>query len=249
PATEDHPAPMIMLNTRYVDPGEEHVSEQRRSPAELRELILAAATELFATQGFARTSHRDIAQRAGTAESVIFRKFRTKAELFNAAVLDPFKQQFEEFSERWRAQLDDRVADEQIFRLFIEGLYDLVLEHRGLLLALMAATQFGAEDGIEEDFGFVDLLEREEEIFRIEAESRGWPDFDIAMATRSTVSAIMAMGLLDPWLYRRDGARPNRDDAVDELVALCYHGVVDRTPRARSQHRTRKPVEKPRAAG
>lgn len=224
------------------------MGDQRRSPSELRELVLSAATELFSTRGYARTSHRDIAELAGTSESVIFRKFRTKNDLFKESVLKPFTQQFESFSDRWRAQLDDRVSDEQIFRLFIEGLYDLVLEHRNLFLALMAATEFGGEDGLAEEFGFVELLEREEEIFRIEAQSRGWPTFDVAMATRSTVGAIMAMGLLDPWLYRSGAARPTRDAAVDELVALCYHGVVHRKPAAQAKRRTTA-AERRRPAG
>ena len=50
--------------------------------------LLAVARERFVAEGFA-ASTRGIAQVAGVAEAVLFQRFKTKAELFFAAMLPP----------------------------------------------------------------------------------------------------------------------------------------------------------------
>ena len=48
--------------------------------------ILAAATEIFAEKGFAATSTREIATKAGVAEGTIFRHYKTKKDLLLSIV-------------------------------------------------------------------------------------------------------------------------------------------------------------------
>lgn len=48
--------------------------------------ILAAATEIFAEKGFAATSTREIAKKAGVAEGTIFRHYKTKKDLLFSIV-------------------------------------------------------------------------------------------------------------------------------------------------------------------
>src|SRR5690242_1513259 len=58
-----------------------------RMPAEHRRAqILEAATELFARQGFQGATTREIAQRAGINEAIIFRHFPSKEQLYAAAI-------------------------------------------------------------------------------------------------------------------------------------------------------------------
>ncbi|MCI3270563.1 TetR/AcrR family transcriptional regulator [Streptomyces cylindrosporus] len=59
----------------------------RLTPAERRESILAAATEVFAETGYQRTKVSAIAARVGVSEPVVFQNFGTKAALYEA-VLD-----------------------------------------------------------------------------------------------------------------------------------------------------------------
>ncbi len=54
----------------------------RVSAADRRQQILNVATELFARQGFKGTTTREIAERAGINEAIIFRHFATKDELY-----------------------------------------------------------------------------------------------------------------------------------------------------------------------
>ncbi len=55
---------------------------RRRAPEEKRELILAAARELFADQGFDDTSTVQIADQAGVSEGILFHHFGSKRGLF-----------------------------------------------------------------------------------------------------------------------------------------------------------------------
>ena len=55
--------------------------------AERRRQILDAAAELFAARGFAGTTTREIAAAVGTSETVLFRHYPTKAQLY-AAILE-----------------------------------------------------------------------------------------------------------------------------------------------------------------
>ncbi len=54
---------------------------------EKRALILGAATELFTELGYDKTSLARVAERAGVSTATMFKQFRTKAELFEAIVL------------------------------------------------------------------------------------------------------------------------------------------------------------------
>ena len=58
--------------------------------AVVRELIVEAARACFAEHGYAGTTTRLVASRAGGVENLIFKHFGTKAGLFDAAVVSPF---------------------------------------------------------------------------------------------------------------------------------------------------------------
>lgn len=62
-------------------------AKPKRLPATLRrEQILAVATELFARQGFHGTTTRQIADRAGVKEVILFRLFPSKHDLYWAVM-------------------------------------------------------------------------------------------------------------------------------------------------------------------
>ena len=64
------------------DSGERKV---RLSGEERRRQIIAAALDLFAEKGFSGTRTREIAERAGISETLIFQHFKTKEALCRAA--------------------------------------------------------------------------------------------------------------------------------------------------------------------
>src|SRR5262245_43759319 len=73
----------------------------RRRRGEPRRLLLTAGRELFSAQGYSVTSTREIAERAGVSETLLFRHFGSKAGLFREALALPFVEFIQDFSERW----------------------------------------------------------------------------------------------------------------------------------------------------
>jgi AcrR family transcriptional regulator len=65
---------------------------KRISGAERRRVILTSAREVFQRSGFDGARIKEIAERAGTAEAMIYRHFPSKRDLFNEAILAPLEQ-------------------------------------------------------------------------------------------------------------------------------------------------------------
>ena len=68
------------VRRRYHSP----LREQRAK--QTREAVLAAATRLFTTQGWAATGMRDIAREAGTATETLYSYFPSKTALLQAVI-------------------------------------------------------------------------------------------------------------------------------------------------------------------
>jgi AcrR family transcriptional regulator len=62
---------------------------RRMTPDARRAQIIASARDVFLRHGFAGTRVRDIAERAGITENLVYVRFSTKAEIYQAAVTDP----------------------------------------------------------------------------------------------------------------------------------------------------------------
>lgn len=75
----------------------------RRTADERRDEVIAAAIIEFAAGGFAGTSTNSIARRAGVSQPYLFQLFRTKKDLFLAAVRDCFDRTSRRFEESGRA--------------------------------------------------------------------------------------------------------------------------------------------------
>jgi len=112
------------------------VRRPRLSAEQRRRLIVTTAIDLFADQGFGGTRVRDIADRMGTSEPVVFQHFPTKQELYNA-ILDEIatRRHFTELEELLyyeadypldralllltRSFLDKACADDPVLRLIL----------------------------------------------------------------------------------------------------------------------------------
>ena len=86
----------------------------RVSPDERRERILEAAREVFIASGLKGARTKDISDRAGVAEGLIFKHFESKEGLFEAAVTTPLEQMLAELVEAAKSMSasapEDRVA-------------------------------------------------------------------------------------------------------------------------------------------
>jgi AcrR family transcriptional regulator len=202
-------------------------AKTRRPRGEPRRLLLDAARELFARQDYRSTTTREIADAAGVAEHLIFRNFGSKAALFREALVVPFATFVDDFSESWRA-LDPEGADEEaVARQFTGQLYDVFVEHRGLVITLWASQSMTdeelAEAGIEEINRALGVLGRNG------AEGmdiRGMPSGRADLVARSTIAMIAGMAVFrTPFFGTR---RPSRKAIVDELTQAILHGFLHR---------------------
>jgi AcrR family transcriptional regulator len=67
----------------------------RFASEERRQAVLEAAREVFAESGLAGARTKAIAERAGVAEGLIFKHFKSKEMLFESAVVDAFSDMIE----------------------------------------------------------------------------------------------------------------------------------------------------------
>jgi AcrR family transcriptional regulator len=202
----------------------------RRTADEVDRLLLAAARKAFAERGYSGTSTREISDAAGVSEALLFRHFGTKADLFDAAVLEPFHMFVGRFIAAWESQPVGNHSAEELCRQFLAGLYGLLKQHRELAMTLLGAMAFESRelgDQLETAPSFAMLLRRLEPVAAQEAAAQGF-DFNVPVAVRAVSAMALSMALLDPWLFPDDEPRPSDDDIVTEMTQLMMHGLARR---------------------
>lgn len=199
----------------------------RRPRGEPRRLLLDAARQLFARRDYRSTTTREIAEAAGVTEYLLFRNFGSKAGLFRETLVVPFTSFVDEFGQTWRSVIPDQTSEDELSRVFVGQLYDLLVEHRGLLLTLVASDGL-SEDEIE-DAGIADIRRALGVLSHIGAEGmqiRGMRSSQRDLPAHSTVAMIAGMVALRSSFF---GAKPPpRDAIVDELVQATLHGFLHR---------------------
>ena len=122
------------------------VPPTRRPRGAPRRLLLDAARDLFARQDYRSTTTLDIAKAAGVTEHLLFRHFGSKAALFREALVVPFTSFVDEFARTWRAVVPEETDEDELARHFVGQLYDVFVEHRGLVLTLLASDALSEEE-------------------------------------------------------------------------------------------------------
>ena len=196
----------------------------RRRTAEVRELLLEAATEVFSRKGYAATTTDDIAAEAGVARTLIFRHFGSKSDLFRASQLQPFIDLLEGFRGTWNAQEEGVWTEHRLMRTMVAHMYDSFRAHRsGVLGAAEALDPEAAKETREVlDRVFADVTE----IGKQEARRRGWFSEDnLDLSIRMIIGTVASMSLLDPLFLPAGRTRPSRDQIIDHLTALVLYGI------------------------
>ena len=199
----------------------------RRLPGEVRRLLVEAARDLFARRDYRSTTTREIAEAAGVTEYLLFRHFGSKAGLFREALVVPFTSFLDEFRRTWQAVVPEQTDEEELTRQFVGQLYDVLVEHRGLLLTLVASEGLSEQD--IEAAGIADIRRALSVLGQISAEGmslRGIQSAQPDLPAHSTVAMIVGMVALRASFF---GNRPpSREAIVDELVQAVLHGFLHR---------------------
>ena len=199
----------------------------RRPRGEPRKLLLAAARDLFARQDYRSTTTREIAEAAGVTEHLLFRNFGSKAGLFREALVLPFTEFVDGFGRTWNSVVPEETDEEELTRRFVGQLYDVFVEHQGLLLTLMAAETL-SEDELGET-GIAEIRRALTVLSQIGAEGmriRGMRTSNPDLPAHSTVAMIAGMAALRSTYFGSEP--PPRQAIVDELVQAILHGFLHR---------------------
>ena len=199
----------------------------RRPRGAPRGLLLDAARVRFARQDYRSTTTREIAQAAGVTEHLLFRHFGSKAALFREALVVPFINFVDDFGRTWQSVVPEETDEQDLARLFVGQLYDVFVEHQGLLLTLMASDALSDEE--KADAGIAEIRRAVTALGRISAEGmhlRGIRSDHPDLPAHSTVAMIAGMAALRSAYF---GAKqPSRGVIVDELVQAVLHGFLHR---------------------
>ncbi|MGH7896914.1 MAG: TetR/AcrR family transcriptional regulator [Candidatus Binatia bacterium] len=212
----------------------------RRRSGEVQTLILEAARRTFAEKGYARTTTREIAARAGVAEPLLFRKFESKPKLFAEAVLHPMAQ----FIRDWMGEMPTSLSPEtieQAQRGFLERLYTIASQQRGLVLTFFATSVFEPEV-LEAGGAAVSIQEALDDLARFTERQLidsgvDLDGFNVPIASRSVIGMVLAMALFGDWLLPPGRRRPTRTALLDELTRQVLYGGFNQRPRLRRRRR------------
>lgn len=205
----------------------------RRSPEEVRELLVEAATELFRAQGYQGTTTKEIAARAGVGEPVLFRHFGSKAGLFKDAALHPFTDWVDRWTRDWESRPPLANDPETVTRTFVKGIYGVIQTHRELFLILASAQGLGADPALAEvarEVGdaLADALLAMRRVLVGHGDARQYAHLDAPVTVAAAVGAVISLALLGDWLFPAAERRPGKSRQIDELTQLLMHGIAHR---------------------
>jgi AcrR family transcriptional regulator len=140
-----------------------------------REHIIEAASEVFRAHGFSAARTKEIAERAGVAQPTLFRHFKTKKELFLAAVFEPLEQITRRLVDRDLVEAADGRARSDMYLAGLEGHLATAIDVTPLLgVGLFSDPELGRAFYVER---FWPLIQRW--VGTTDATLRGWPHRDV----------------------------------------------------------------------
>jgi AcrR family transcriptional regulator len=218
----------------------------RRKPGQLRQELIEVARASFIEAGFKGASMRQIAARANTTDAMLYRYFDSKAELFEASVLSPFKEFVSGLVSEWQSQPVSSLPNETLLASFTEQVYDFTVEHRRLMLALIAADAFDDDPTGNVRQAFTETIGQIVHQVKAEQEARGLSAVDIEIAAPAMMAMIIATALLEEWLLAHTASGPTRQRILAELTQITsdtaarpqHPGSPPRQPRKRAQKRS-----------
>jgi AcrR family transcriptional regulator len=125
------------------------VRRTRRTAEDARQVIRAAAVELFVDGGYGATSLDDIAGKVGLTRQAALYHFRTKEDLLRS-VVDPYLQALTSTLDAVSIS-DPPTAAEQVATL--RALVDVLVEHRGVVSLVSRFTTATTTAGIGPELG------------------------------------------------------------------------------------------------
>ncbi|MBA3741823.1 TetR/AcrR family transcriptional regulator [Sporichthya sp.] len=215
-----------------MDRPEKRTRRPRRPAEEVRPLLLAAARDLFLTRGYHSTTTRDIAARAGVAETMLFRYCGSKTRLFEDVVLEPFQEFMAQYMSTWEQRITETHSTEDVIRSFVTGFYMLLRQHRELVLVLAAARVHPDDPLHHAAMDVADKLAKTlgqmEGITTAERTTQRLGGIDAPITAATGIGMVMALALLDDWLMAPGNPKPAASRITNEITTMILHGISHR---------------------
>lgn len=196
----------------------------RRGSDTVRALILDAARELFSERGYAGTPTREIAARANVSEVLLFRHFKSKAQLFEQAVFEPLDRFIKEFQQLQMGRGAAAPGSAPETRDFMDGLHKLLSKNRHLLMAVIAAEAYEPEvtAGLKASKALKDYFDTAEGYLKPN-QSRYL--VDLALSVRLSFATALGAVLFQDWLFAGLPRRARSDGLVDQMTLYMLGGI------------------------
>jgi AcrR family transcriptional regulator len=209
---------------------------KRRSPAEIRKLVLEAAAEMFEAHGYGSATTAAIARRADVTEAQIFRYFASKAALFRAAIFEPLNAHFADFQARQGTYAGEAGSYRDQARTYITELQAFIATHSRMLQSLVVAEAYDrrATGGVEGLEGLGDYFARGAAMMvqRMgdQADQARVPP---EVMVRVSFAAVLGCALFGDWMFAESAARPEQihDGVIDFVIdGLNSNGDAEGAP-------------------
>jgi AcrR family transcriptional regulator len=193
----------------------------RLTGAERRQEILVAAQSVFTANGLGGARTSQIAEAAGVAESMLYKHFASKRDLFEAAVTKPVAEFVQSVADSADGLLDrDGPGSEHFYRSFMDTMTEV--------LPLLGVALFSdAEEGRRfYNTSIVPLFDRYEEKVRRSLDAAGGR-VDAGFLSRAVIGIMFLLALDTTY---RDGSNAggypaDRAALADEVRSFVYGGL------------------------
>lgn len=207
---------------------------KRRSPEEIMQRLVHAASEEFKECGFRGATTAAIARRAEVTEAQLFRYFDSKAEIFQAAIFKPLSEHLQAFNDKYQANNDDDGNIRDRAQMYIGDLQDFIADHSKLFLSLIVAEAYASEtmQGVSDIESLRTYFQRGAD--SMNKRTKGEPKVDPQLMVRVSFVAVLASVMFKDWIFPEglasdkairqaindfviDGINANTDPGLSEL--------------------------------
>ena len=198
-------------------------ARRRRSSADIRSLLLDSARELFRSKGYEATTSREICERAGVAEPLLFSNFGNKAGLFEAAVLAPIVEFVTDYASSWHDVAEEKPSER--VDAFVPGLFEIAQRNRTVLLEALV-QRLHRESGEEEDV--IDQVAATLNGLQGVSDLERYEDVDVPAAFAAALGMVLGVALLDDLFFPGGSRHPSRERLVAEMEKFILYGTTRR---------------------
>jgi len=190
-----------------------------------RDKILESAIKLFAEKGFSGTTTREIAEKAGVNEALIFRHFSTKRDLYSAIIERKISEEpgFEYPLEAFKETRDDWL----IFKSIAIRMFDCV-EKDPCFIRLL---HFSALEGHElSDMFFDTYVQYQRMLLSDYIERRitegAFKNVNPVLAARAFIGMVINYILVQEIFGEKKRKKIKREVVVDTFVKIFLEGIT-----------------------